>query len=285
MLSVFSAWDGRACAMLLGGFDGFHAGHRTLLNEAKQTGLPVGLVTIAGNKAGGDVFTLSERRTIFRREGFAFAEEMLFSEIKEISARDFARSLFSRFPIKAVYCGRDFRFGRGAEGDIELLRKIAPCPVYALPLLQEGGEKIAATKLKKYLSEGDMQGLKHVLGYDYFIEGVVEHGRQVGREYGFPTINVSFPGGKYPVKQGVYGGCTETDEGVYVSVVNVGARPTFGVEECAVEAYLEGFSGDLYGKTVKIRLKEFYRPIRKFESVEALRAQLEQDKARLEVLK
>lgn len=285
MLNVFSAWDGQPCAMLLGGFDGFHAGHRTLLNEARRTGLPVGLVTISGNKSGGDVFTLSERRTVFRREGFDFAEEMLFSEIKDCSAREFAISLFSRFSVKAVYCGHDFRFGKGAEGTPELLREIAPCPVFALPLLKEGGEKIAATRLKKYLSEGDIRRLNCLLGYDYFIEGIVEHGRQEGRRYGFPTVNLTFPGGKYPVRQGVYGGCTETDEGVFLSVVNVGARPTFGVEECAVEAHLDGFSGDLYGKTVRIRLKEFYRPVRKFESAEALRAQLERDKARLEVLR
>lgn len=110
MLNVFSTWNGEPCALLLGGFDGFHNGHRTLLRAAQETGLPVGLTTIVGNKSGGDIFTLQERRTIFGEEGFDFVQEWEFAEIKNITALDFLTSLFDVLPVRAVFCGEDFRF-------------------------------------------------------------------------------------------------------------------------------------------------------------------------------
>lgn len=283
MLRVFGTMP-QACALLLGGFDGFHVGHRTLLNEAKKSGLAVGLTSFSGCK-GGEVFSFEERELIFRREGFAFADERRFDEsFRNTSAEDFIADLFKKFPIKALYCGEDFRFGKGAKGDAELLKKLAPCPVTVLPLKRENGQKVSASRMKELLSEGKISEVNALLGYGYFMRGVVEEGRRVGRTLGFPTANLALPADKFLMKEGVYAGSAETPQGVFPAILNLGARPTFGVEEKKLEAYLKGFSGDLYGCATCVYPAEYLRPIRKFSSKEELIRQLERDKARLEDL-
>ena len=267
------------CALLLGGFDGFHAGHASLLAEAKKTGLPVGLTSISGGKAGSALFTPQEREVVFARAGFAFVREIEFTEaFKNTSAEAFIKQLFKSIPAREVFCGEDFRFGKGAEGTSGLLKELAPCPVSVLPLLTEQGQKVSASHIKDYLKEGSMEEANGLLPYGYFMQGAVERGRGVGHTLGFPTLNLSVVPEKCLPKDGVYGGYAETPKGRFPAIVNVGARPTFGVEERKVEAYLKGFSGDLYGETVRIYPTQFLRPIFQFSSKEELIKQLQKDR-------
>lgn len=265
------------CALLLGGFDGLHRGHGSLFERARKTNLPVGITTITGGKAGGDVFTLQERERIFAEEGFAFVLELRYSEIKDVSAEEFLQKLFSSVCAKAVFCGEDFRFGKGALGTAELLQELSPCPTIVLPLKKLGGEKIAISTVKKALDEGDLAAVNALLCKPFFVEGTVEQGRRVGRTLDFPTVNLTYPAEKFPLREGVYAGTVETDAGVFSSIVNIGARPTFGVEEKKVEAYLKGFSGDLYGTKICVYPKKFLRPIYRFENVGQLKEQLKKD--------
>ena len=270
------------CALLLGGFDGFHTGHETLLAAAKNTCLPVGLTAISGGKAGGDVFTFSEREHIYRAEGFSFVLELPFSDaLKNTSAEDFLSALFSRVQAKAVFCGEDYRFGKGALGTPELLKKLAPCPVTVLPLKTAGGEKIAVSAIKRYLEAGDLPAVNAVLRGGFFVQGNVERGRGVGHGLGVPTLNLSYPNEKFPLREGVYGGYAETPFGTFPAVINFGARPTFDVSEKKVEAYLKGFEGDLYGETVRVHFEKFLRPVMKFSSKEELKNQLKEDIAKI----
>lgn len=270
------------CALLLGGFDGIHVGHGTLLEAAKKTGLPVGLTSISGGKAGGDLFSFAEREHIYRAAGCGFVWEIPFTqELKETSPEAFLEMIFSRLNVRAVFCGEDFTFGKGAAGTPAFLKKFAPCEVFSLSLLTVNGEKVASSKIKRLLGEGDLQAVNQLLLGGYFLQGEVEHGRHVGHELGFPTANLSYPADKRPVREGVYGGYVETDRGMYPAIINFGARPTFDVAECKTEAYLDGFSGDLYGQTVRVYPTQFYRPIERFESREALIAQLQRDIRRL----
>lgn len=270
----------RPCALLLGGFDGFHRGHERLLKAARETGLPVGLTALSGGK-GGELFPLSEREDIFRALGFAFADEhILEGAFRETSAEDFLKDLFARIPAKAVFCGEDFRFGKDASGTPALLKEKAPCPVTVLPLAAKDGEKIAVSRIKQLLSEGDMEKVNALLCTPYFVRGEAEHGRAVGRTYGFPTANLHLPAGKFPLKEGVYAARVRLKNGEeYPAIVNFGPCPTFGVEERRTEAHLVGFEGDLYGEKVTLYPVRFLRPIRKFQSKEALEKQLEGDRA------
>ena len=270
------------CVLLLGGFDGLHVGHQTLVDAALRFSLPVGITSISGGKPGGDVFTFPEREFIYLSSGISFVWEMTFSdELKNTAPEEFARRLFSALDIKAVVCGDDFRFGKGASGSPEMLRKIAPCPVEVHELKRINGEKIATSMVKKLLSEGSMSEVNALLPCGYFVQGTVEHGRRVGHTLGFPTLNLTFPPEKFPVMDGVYGGRAETSEGTFPAIVNFGARPTFGVTERKVEAYLDGFDGDLYGQSVRVYPEKFYRPVMKFADADALRDQLKSDIERL----
>lgn len=265
------------CALLLGGFDGIHKGHESLLERARQTRLPVGITTITGLKAGGDVFTLPERCSIFEREDLSFVLSMPYEEIRHFGASAFLRSLFSAVNAKSVFCGEDFRFGSGAAGSVQTLKEQAPCPVHALPIREENGSKVSISSVKQLLASGDLPAANKLLPCGYFVQGEVEHGRHTGRTYGFPTANVTFPEGKFLLREGVYLGETSAGGRRYRSIINFGARPTFGVTEKKVEAYLKDFQGDLYGQTVEIYPERFLRPIVKFSSVEELKNQLKKD--------
>ena len=271
------------CVLLLGGFDGIHRGHASLLARAIETGLPVGMMSILGGKAGGELFTRPERRYIFMQAGVAFVTEYAFSDkFRTTPPEAFLRSLFARFDVKAVFCGEDFRFGKDAAGSPDLLGALAPCPVTVLPLAEAGGEKIATSRIKRMVAETDVAGADALLLHPYFVGGTVERGRHVGGPVlGFPTLNLTIPPEKTHPGEGVYAGYAETPAGTYPAIINFGARPTFGVAEKKAEAYLDGFDGDLYGADVRIYPTRFLRPVMKFDCTEQLKAQLQRDIARL----
>lgn len=282
------------CALVLGGFDGLHLGHRALLEEAKRSDLPVGVTTIFGGK-GKALFTREERRYLFSAAGVDLVIEIPFTEaVRETSAEDFLRILSETLSPRLFVCGEDFRFGKGAAGTPQLLRSCA-VPVAVVKTVKDlAGEsgrprKISTSACKSFLRSEDLPRLnaclcarsEDLLGSGYFVQGEVGHGREVGRTYGFPTLNLPVPAEKLLPPDGVYGGLCATPEGNFPCILNLGARPTFGVQTRLLEAHLDGFSGDLYGKTVRVYPMEYYRPIRKFSGAEALRAQLKADIGRL----
>lgn len=263
---------------MLGGFDGLHLGHRALLTAAKQTGLPVCLTTMLGGK-GRVLFTRQEREDIFTRAGVNCLLELVFTEqLKNTGAELFLQKLFTEFEAKHIFCGEDFRFGKDALGTPELLQESAPCAVHILKHYEKDGKKVSVSRIKELVKEGNLSAANSFLGERYFIQGIVEHGRRIGRRYGFPTLNLSAPEEKLLPPDGVYAGIAETPKGIYKTILNIGARPTFGVEERKIESYLEGFEGDLYDAEVKVYPIEFLRPVSQFSSPEALKEQLEKDK-------
>ena len=284
------------CTLILGGFDGLHLGHRALLGRAEKYGDAVCITTMPGGK-GKALFTLAEREFLFARAGVdAVCEIPLTEAVRQTSAEDFSGTLFSKLSARRVLCGEDFRFGRDALGTPALLKHLAPCPVETIPVIgavhagaeAPGMQKFSTSACKERLQRGELALLNACLcadgdfyGSAYFIGGAVEHGRQMGRTYGFPTLNLSVPKEKLLPPDGVYGGCAATPAGNFPCIVNIGARPTFGVAERKLEAFLDGFSGDLYGAEVRVYPTEFYRPIKKFSCAAALKEQLERDVQRL----
>lgn len=268
-------------ALLLGGFDGLHLGHRYLLSRAKQSGLPVGIMTIFGGKDTQSLFTESERRDIFLRNGVDFVFELPFSEIKALSPEEFLKILQEKFLIKRFICGEDFRFGLKAAGTPAYIKEWGQVCVETYPLVTVDGEKVSSTSIKKALSLGEMERANLLLEEDFFLRGEVVKDRQVGRTIGFPTANIFYPKEKFPLKIGVYETETEVDGKTYRGITNYGARPTFDDETVVTETYLDGFEGELYGRTLTVKFKRFLRDIQKFERVELLQKQLETDIGRV----
>ncbi len=267
----------RGAAMLLGGFDGLHIGHRELLRRAKQSGLPVGLMTIVGGKERESLFTFAERENIFKNAGADFVFELPFSEIKALSPKAFVQLLEREFAPALFVCGEDFRFGAGAAGTPKMLKESTQVCVEALPLVEIDGEKVSSTHIKGLLEKGYIEKANALLTHPFFLTGEVAEGRKIGRTLGFPTANIAYPKGKFPIKKGVYETRVDLDGKVYKGITNFGSRPTFQDDSVWTETYIDGFSGSLYQRTVKVEFVRFLREICRFENAEELQAQLTKD--------
>ena len=265
------------CVMLLGGFDGLHAGHKKLVERAKAFSLPIGIMTIVGGKEQKSLFTLEEREEIFKRAGVDFAFELPFQEIKNLSPKEFSNLLLNEFNPKAFVCGDDFRFGKNACGTPQTLKEVGQVRVEVEKLITANGEKISSTTIKGCVAAGDVEKANELLGEEFFLLGTIEKDRGVGKTIGFPTANAEYPKEKYPIKQGVYETRVCINGNEYKGITNYGNRPTFDNDITKTETFLDGFDGELYGKTLKIRFVRFLREIKKFESVEGLQMQLKED--------
>ena len=265
------------CALLLGGFDGVHIGHRVLVEKAKRTLLPVGIMTIGGGKGGADLFTFPEREEIFSSLGIDFVFELPFAEIRDMSPASFADLLTAEFFPEVFLCGRDFRFGRDAAGTPDFLQGYTGVRTDVSALFGADGKKVSATAVKELLKSGDAEGAARLLGESFFLSGEVIEDRHVGRKMGFPTANILYPEGKFPLKRAVYEARVRLDGRDYKCISNFGARPTFSDDRVLTETYLDGFDGDLYGRMLTVRFVRFLRDIEKFDGAAALKRQLETD--------
>ena len=267
--------------LLLGGFDGLHLGHRFLLSSAKRKGLPVGIMTIFGGKDGQSLFTARERRLLFLESGADFSFELLFSEIKDLSPSEFLELINKNFAAHTFVCGEDFRFGAKVAGTPAFLKEWGQVCVETYPLCEIDGEKVGSSTVKAALREGDIEKANLLLETPFFLLGEVVKDRQIGRTIGFPTANIPYPKDKFPLRIGVYETETLVDGIAYRGITNYGARPTFDDDTVLTETYLDGFSGDLYGKTLRIGFKRFLRDVKRFDGAEALKTQLQEDIRRM----
>jgi riboflavin kinase/FMN adenylyltransferase len=268
-------------AMLLGGFDGLHVGHCKLLSRAKESGLPVGIMSIVGGKEEKNLFTFREREEIFKREGVDFVFELPFAEIKDYTPEEFLELLLKEFQPQLFICGEDFRFGAKAKGTPQTLKQATHVHVDVQSLVKIDGDKISSTYIKNLLKNGEVEKANSFLSEPFFLIGEVFSDRQVGRTIGFPTANVAYPMEKYPLKLGVYETRVEIDGITYKGITNYGARPTFDNQTVLTETHLDGFEGDLYGREMKIRFIRFLRDVQKFNGVNALKEQLTKDIRRI----
>lgn len=278
----------RPIVVCLGYFGCMHLGHLELLKAAKvraeQFGADVALFTFENNHLrvlGKDtkvLYTFSERTGIYERLGVDVTLAALFDNgFKNQTGNSFL-SRVAEYDVKAVVCGFDHRCGcdgLSSSGISDFFRDV--CPVDVIGQISADGEKVSTTLIRRLIGENDLERANKLLSENFFVEGKVCEGRKVGRTLGFPTANLETDGDKF-LPLGVYSAITDVGAEKYLSIVNIGSTPTFSISRLAFEVHLLGFDGDLYGRTLKVSLKKFLRPICKFGDAKILREQLQKDK-------
>lgn len=279
----------KGCAIAIGGFDGVHIGHRAmiekLVSEAKSKGVPAAIFTFNTDDSPKETFKLlasdKQKAEIFSMLGVDIVISVPFSEIKNISASDFAKSLFCDFSAKSVICGYDFRFGKNREGDVSLIKeRLSPLGVNIVTpkAVCFDGKPISSTSIRTLISEGRIAKANELLGREFSFSSEVVCGIQLARELGFPTANQVYPENLVLPRFGVYATEIIIDEKNYRGISNIGVKPTFGGNEKPLcETYIFDFCGDCYGKTALIRFVDFIRTELKFNSKEELSAQIKKD--------
>ncbi len=279
--------------LTIGNFDGLHRGHKRVLRKvitrAREEGGTSAVVTFEPHplkvlhpeRAPQLIQTQPQKRDILAHLGIEILLEVPFTpEFSVMSAESFARLLAARLQPKEIYIGEDFRFGRGREGNIELLRALQGELGFiaeSFSKLQAGGEDVSSSRIRKLLMEGRMEEAVHLLGRPYVVEGVVQRGDGRGRTLGFPTANLAIENELVPA-HGVYAVAVDLGEPALLpGVANLGTRPTFDKSEVAVEVHcLEG-GRDCYGHRIRCLFFKFLRPEIRFGSVAELKAQIALD--------
>ena len=285
--------------LCLGNFDGVHLAHAALIQKGREL---TERINSDGNapsalcgvfcffRPSGDYFlpenahpthltTLGERVRALRDLGADLVWLCDFPAIRELPPEEFLRLLRERCGCVGVVCGYNHRFGRQAAGTPRLLEDcFGRDRTAVLPALEVDGAPVSSTRIRACLAKGDVETATRLLGRPYALQSRVLHGKSLGHTWGFPTANQNFPADRLIPAHGVYAVACHTPSGVYPGVANVGLRPT--VESPArvnCETHIIGFSGNLYGKTVKVEFLKFLRPEQKFASVDELKAAIRRD--------
>lgn len=280
-------------SVTLGKFDGVHLGHRLLMDKVlsgEKQGLVPTVFTFDRfpsqfllHQKMTSILTENEKEEVLRSIGikryvlFPFHEKTASMEPEQFVEEILVNTL----NVKQLYVGTDFRFGKNRTGTVDLLNKLSNRYHFTFEAVEKRiyqEEEISSSRIRECIVNGCMEDVTNMLGMAYQLQGEIVHGRSLGHTLGVPTINQDIPEGKILPKLGVY--CAEVlvDGKIYYGIANVGSKPTVQEEKIyGVETHLFGCNEDLYGKQVTTKLLHFVRPEEKFPSVEALKAQLEQD--------
>ena len=283
-----------------GFFDGVHTGHRLVLEKLVQTALEKGdesmVVTFwphPRNVLQSDARTLrllstmDEKKAMIRALGVDHIEVLRFTrEFSRMTTEEYLRDIvLGRFNGRTIVLGYDNRFGRDASTRDEVEAMAAGLgmeTVIAGVASSSEGQAVSSTRIRSVLEAGDVSSAASMLGYDYPLFGVVVAGNRIGRTIGFPTANMQL---YEPLKQvpgnGVYQVTVHTLGRDWDGMCNIGTHPTVG-DGCArtIETNIFGFDEDIYGLDMRITFRRKIRNEVKFESLDALRRQLERDRIR-----
>lgn len=270
--------------VVLGMFDGLHLGHLALLNKAEEVscGAPITVMTFANHFRGvkkdfSMIMTMEEKIDIF---DYLEIDNLIVQKVDEAfmdtTATGFIAMLSDVININSVVVGFDYTFGKDGAGGIELLKSSFK-KVYVVDEVDEAGEKVSSTRLRKAIEDCDFQKYMDLCGRPYSVTGIVSHGNSIGKENGTPTINIPICSQKLLPPDGVYMTRVKFGQKIYNSIANLGSAPTFNRNEKILEVHLFNFSGDAYGQKAQVMFYKHIRDIKKFFSSRDLYAQITKD--------
>jgi riboflavin kinase/FMN adenylyltransferase len=294
------AFPGERCVITIGAYDGVHIGHRAVIDHVRRLAAERGCrsvvvtfdrhpATVVRPESAPKLLTGPDQKLArLEATGLDAVVMVPFDEAQsEESPEAFVqRVLIDHLAVSAIVVGEDFHFGRGREGNVDLLRKIGAEadfdvePLELLPRADGVDEPVSSTAIRRALAGGDITLANAMLGHTFEVRGNVVQGDQRGRLLGFPTANVEVSNRMCLPADGVYAGHYERPDGtVHDCAINLGRRPTFyeHAETSLLEAHLLDFDGDLYGEGAIVRFSHFLRSERKFDGIDALIEQLRAD--------
>ena len=268
----------RPRTVAVGTFDGVHLGHREVIrgNDTVLTFDPHPLTVVAPQAVPKLLDSPAIKRDLIAGLNVDELVTIPFDRsFASKSAEQFVEEvLVERLGATVVTVGENFRFGKGAKGDPELLQARSEFETRVVPLVEVEGETVSSTHIRGLVAAGEVERAARFLGAPFMLDGEVVSGDRRGRDLGFPTANIVPPDHLAHPGHGVYAAWAHG----HMAAVNVGVRPTFETGRgLLVEAYLIDFEGDLYGETLRIAFASRLRGERRFDSVDALVEQMRRD--------
>ena len=281
-------------AIALGLFDGVHLGHQEVIKKAianSKNGIKPAVFTfdtqsITTKGENGKLkmlLTNEDKFSLLEKIGIEYVYSPPFSQFKNMTDDEFvSKILKDKLNAYMVVCGDDFKFGKNAMGNAQSLKKLGEkygIEVCIIKKIAIDGNIVSSTQIRELIECGEIAKANKMLGYNYGYTLTVEHGDARGRTWNFPTINQVIPKELVLPKFGVYCSKVTINGKKYTGITNIGIRPTVKTNgEVLAETNIVGFSGDLYGKKLKLELFEFVREEKKFDSFEAVKAEIGKNK-------
>ncbi|AVQ32886.1 bifunctional riboflavin kinase/FAD synthetase [Staphylococcus muscae] len=290
-------------AIALGFFDGLHRGHQALFERldevATERGLKKAVMTFDPHpsvvlnpkqKRTTYLTPLDDKLELLRCKGIDYCIVVNFSSrFAEVSPEAFIQDYLVNNHVKVAVAGFDFTFGKYGKGNMSMLQEYAnqiECITVSKQDLND--EKISTTAIRRDLTQGNLAEVNEALGYRYQVKGTVVQGEKRGRTIGFPTANIHLSDDYVLPAKGVYAVSLKigTSDKVYRGVCNVGVKPTFhdDLPQVVIEVNIFDFEENIYGERVTLNWHHYIRPEMKFDGIDPLVAQMNQDKERAKYL-
>ncbi|WP_294269822.1 bifunctional riboflavin kinase/FAD synthetase [uncultured Chryseobacterium sp.] len=290
----------RPLALSLGMFDGVHIGHKSIIDELTKTGQKKDLETAILTFWPHPRFvfnpdedlkllnTLDEKTALMEKYGIQnlFLKEF-DAGFRNLTGEEFVRQiLVDALHVKYLIIGYDHSFGKNKSGNFELLQKLSGelgFEVEQMEAINIHENNISSTKIRKALLTGNIKEANEMLGYSYSVSGTVVHGKKIGRTIGYPTANIETDSIKLLPKKGAYIVEVFVQGKQYKGMLSVGTNPTVNGEKLTVEVYILDFEGDIYGRNITVKFRDFLHDEIKFEGMDKLIERLDEDKRLTEV--
>ncbi len=265
-------------AIVLGTFDGLHAGHRAVLDAAKDFFcVAVTFDAPPKSKLTAEPQLLmqpNERIKRLKQLGAHRVNLQNFDAVRDIQAQDYLHWLKKEYAPSRIVCGFNYRFGKDALGDINLIKAFCDkngIEFVCVPPVTKDGNIVSSTAIRNLIKEGKMSDAAGQICGGFLFTAPVVHGDARGRQLGFPTANQEYPNELIRPKFGVYLSRVTIDGKQYKAITNIGIRPTYKTETIGCETFIKDFSADIYGKEMTTELLSFIREEKKFGSVKELK--------------